>query len=132
MSDANTLVSPIPNAEGREIGGVRIDVVRAGASRVKRMIYPSGFRWSTHMKPLVGTDLCMHAHVGFLAQGHIRIEYPDGCVREFTAPQVLVIEPGHEGSVVGQQAAVVIEFDFERETTTRLGMPEAHTHPTST
>ncbi len=62
------LLAPIPGADRREIGGVQLEVVRAGASRVKRMIYPVGFRWSTNMKPIVGTDLCAHAHVGFLAK----------------------------------------------------------------
>jgi hypothetical protein len=128
MNDMNTLVSPIPNSEGREVGGVRIDVVKAGASRVKRMMYPPGFRWSTNMKPIVGTEWCMHAHVGFLAQGQIHVQYPDGCTLEFSAPQVVVIEPGHDGWVVGQKAAVVIEFDFEGETASRLGMPSSHTH----
>ena len=128
MSDGGRLTSPIPNSVGREVGGVRIDVVNAGASRVKRMIYPPGFRWSTHMKPTVGTELCMHAHVGFLAQGRIHVEYGDGCTLEFSAPQVLVVEPGHDGWVVGPEAAIVIEFDFEGETASRLGMPQAHTH----
>ena len=128
MNNADALLAPIPNSEGREIGGVRIDVVKAGASRVKRMIYPRGFRWSAHMKEIVGTEWCMHAHVGFLAQGRIHIEYPDGCTQEFVAPQVLVVEPGHDGWVVGDQPAVVIEFDFERETTSRLGMPDFHSH----
>ena len=132
MSDANTLVAPIPNSDGREVGGVRIDVVKAGASRVKRMIYPPGFRWSKDMKATVGTELCMHAHVGFLAQGQIHVEYADGCVLEFAAPQVVAIEPGHDGWVVGQEPAVMIEFDFERETTTRLGMPSRHAHGAST
>ena len=40
----------------REIGGVRLEVGRAGGARVKRMVYPAGFRWSVHMKPIVGTD----------------------------------------------------------------------------
>jgi hypothetical protein len=79
MSNAGALLSPIPNSEGWEIAGVRIDVVKAGASRVKRMIYPTGFRWSAHMTEIVGTDWCMHAHVGFLAQDQIHIEYRDGC-----------------------------------------------------
>jgi hypothetical protein len=128
MSDTDTLVSPIPNADEREVGGVRIDVVKAGASRVKRMIYPSGFQWSKHMKPIVGTEFCMHAHVGFLAQGQIHIQYPDGCARVFSAPEVIVVEPGHDGWVVGEKPAVVIEFDFEGDTTSRLGLPAAHTH----
>src|SRR5215470_7882417 len=73
------LLAEIEGAERRDIGHVRLDALRAGAGRVKRMIYPAGFRWSVDMKPIVGTDLCMHAHVGFLAMGEIHVEYGDGC-----------------------------------------------------
>ena len=122
------LVAPLKGAERRSLGHVQLDVVRAGAARVKRLIYPAGFGWSTDMKPVTGTDLCMHAHVGFLARGRIHIEYADGCRQDFRAPQVVAIEPGHDGWVVGDEPAVLIEFDFERETVSRLGMPEAHRH----
>ena len=105
-----------------------MEVARAGGARVKRMVYPPGWRWSTHMKSLVGTDLCMHAHVGFLVRGDVHIRYADGCTREFSAPQVLAIEPGHDGWVMGDEPAVVIEFDFEGETAQRLGMPQTHGH----
>jgi hypothetical protein len=126
MSDA--LFAPLAGSETREIGGVKIDAVRAGCSRVKRVIYQPGFRWSTHMKPIVGTDYCMHAHVGFLASGQIHIQYADGCTLEFAAPQVVAIEPGHDGWVVGNEPAVLIEFDFERDTVSRCGMAPAHRH----
>jgi len=115
-------------AERREIGGVRLDIARAGAGRVKRVVYPPGFRWSAQMKPIVGGDLCMHAHVGFLARGQVHIQYADGCVQEFTAPQVVAIEPGHDAWVVGEEPAILIEFDFEGETASRMGMPELHCH----
>jgi hypothetical protein len=121
-------LAPVRGADRREVGGVQLEIGRAGAGRVKRLVYPAGFRWSTHMKPIVGTELCMHAHVGFLAQGQIHIQYADGCVVEFKAPQVVAIEPGHDGWVVGRAPAVLIEFDFERETVRILGMPEAHRH----
>jgi len=107
---------------------VLLEVGRAGAARVKRMVYPAGFRWSVDMKPVVGTELCMHAHVGFLVHGEIHIEYPDGCVIEHRAPQIIAIEPGHDGWVVGKEPVVMIEFDFERETASRLGMPDSHRH----
>jgi len=122
------LVAAVRGAERREIGGVRLEVGRAGAGRVKRMVYPAGFRWSVDMKPIVGTDLCMHAHVGFLARGEIHIEYADGCVVEHKAPQIVAIEPGHDGWVVGKEPVVLIEFDFEGDTIRRLGMPDAHRH----
>src|SRR5215471_19686616 len=86
------LLAPVKGAERRNIGHVQLDVGRAGEARVKRMIYPPGFRWSIDMKPAVGTGLCMHAHVGFLARGEIHIEYADGCVVEHKAPQIVAIE----------------------------------------
>ena len=125
---AHPRVVDVKGAERREVGRVRLEVGRAGAARVKRMIYPAGFRWSVDMKPIVGTDLCMHAHVGFLARGEIHIEYADGCMVEHKAPQIVAIEPGHDGWVVGNEPVVLIEFDFESDTIRRLGMPDAHRH----
>mgnify|MGYP006284172695 CR=1 FL=1 len=127
MSD-DSLLAPIPDAAHHEVGGVQIDIVRAGAGRVRRVIYPTGFRWSTHMKPIIGGDSCQHAHVGFIVRGRIHIEYGDGCVHEFAAPQAFVIEPGHLGWVVGDESAVLIEFDFEGKTVETFGLAGAHTH----
>lgn len=128
MSTTDPLVAPLDGSDRRELPGAIIEVQRAGDARVKRVIYSPGFRWSTHIKPAVGTDLCMHAHVGFLARGEIHIEYPDGCTLSLKAPRVISIEPGHDGWVVGDEPAVLIEFDFERDTVARLGMAPMHRH----
>jgi hypothetical protein len=122
-------IEPVRGATRSDVGGVRLEIGRAGEARVKRVVYPPGFRWSVDMKPEVGTDLCMHGHVGFLASGAIRIEYPDGCALELVAPQVVAIEPGHDGAVIGDAPAVLIELDFEGATVERLGLPAAHRHP---
>ncbi len=128
MNPNDALLAPMKDVEHREFGGVQLDITRVGTARVKRTIYPQGFRWSTNIKPLVGTDFCMHAHVGFLARGQIHMEFADGCIVEFKAPQVVAIEPGHDGWVVGDEPAVLIEFDFEGDTARSIGMPESHTH----
>jgi hypothetical protein len=70
----------------------------------------------------------MHAHVGFLLQGEVHVRYADGCTLEFKAPQAVAIEPGHDGWVVGNQPAVLIEVDFEGNTAERFGMPDSHRH----
>ena len=124
----DVLLATVRGATHRYVGHVRLDVGRAGVARVKRMIYPPGFHWAKDMKPVTGTDLCMHAHVGFLARGEIHIEYADGCVVEHKAPQIVAIEPGHDGWVVGKEPVVMIEFDFEGDTLGRLGMPASHQH----
>ena len=124
----NPLFAPVKGATRRDVGHVQLEVGRAGAARVKRMIYPPGFHWAKDMRPVVGTDLCMHAHVGFLAHGEIHIEYADGCIVEYKAPQIIAIDPGHDGWVVGKEPVVLIEFDFEGDTVSKLGMPLTHRH----
>ncbi len=124
----DSVLAPIVGADHRQVGGVKIDIVRAGNGRIKRLVYPSGFRWSTHMKQTVGTEVCMHAHVGMLARGRVRGEFADGCSFDYVAPCVVVLEPGHDAWVVGDEPAVLIQFDAEEETARHFGLAEEHRH----
>ena len=47
---------------------------------------------------------------------------------QFKAPQAVAIEPGHDGWVVGDEPAVLIEVDFEGQTASRFGMADMHSH----
>ena len=122
------LTAPVRNAEHREVAGVKIDLAAAGNGRIKRVIYPVGFRWSRDMKPISGTDRCQFAHVGFLLKGQVHVEYADGCTDEFAAPQAVTILPGHDAWVVGDEPAILVEFDFQGETAQRFGLASAHRH----
>ena len=124
----NPLLAPVEADEHREIGGVQVDVARTGACRVKRLIYPPGFHWAKDLSALMGSKYCMHAHVGFMAHGQINVRFADGCVVEYKAPMFVQVEPEHEGWVVGDEPAVLIEFDFEGDTLNRLGVPHVHSH----
>ena len=112
----------------REAGGVVMESGRAGDARISRVEYPVGYRWSTHLKPLVGGRLCMHAHVGYMVSGRMAIEYADGCQEEFAAPTTVVVLPEHDAWVVGDEPAVFVQVDFEGDTARRFGLPERHEH----
>jgi hypothetical protein len=129
MRSTNPLLAPVHGAQHHEVAGVRIDIAPAGAGRIKRVIYPAGFRWSRDMRAVSRTERCMFAHVGFLLQGQVHVEYPDGCMQEFRAPQVITIEPGHDAWVVGDEDAVLVEFDFKGDTAVRFGLAGSHVHP---
>jgi hypothetical protein len=122
------LEAAIEGATKTTVGGVAVDEVRAGRARVKRVVYPPGWRWSTDMAPVTGTERCQHAHVGFVAQGSLAVEYADGCVVEFHAPAAVVVEPGHDGWVIGDEHAVLIQVDCDTETVERLGLAGEHRH----
>jgi hypothetical protein len=122
------LFAPIEAAEHHEVGGLSVDVVRVGNGRLKRVVYPPGWRWATHMQPVTGTERCMHTHVGFLASGRLAGVYEDGCEYEVIAPAFAVVEAGHDGWVVGDEPAVWIQWDSEEGTARRFGLPERHGH----
>jgi hypothetical protein len=128
MSDDGALTGPMSGAEHHAFGPVQVDTVRVGIGRIKRLVYPPGLRWSVDLRPIVGTELCEHAHVGFLAQGRIEGVYPDGCTFAYVAPQAVSIDPGHDAWVAGDEAAVLVQFDFEGRTTEMLGLPARHAH----
>jgi len=121
-------LGPIAGAEHHKVGGLEVDVARVGSGRMKRLVYPPGYRWSTHMKPVVRTDFCMHTHVGYLAQGHLKGVYEDGCEFDVEAPAFTVVEAGHDAWVVGDEPAVFIQYDFEEGTARRFGVRERHGH----
>jgi hypothetical protein len=128
MSDTDPLLADIEGAERTEFAGVVIDTGRAGDARVRRIVYRPGFRWSVDIRPLVGGDVCEHVHAGFLARGRIQGRYDDGCEFDFVAPAVVAIDAGHDAWVEGDESAVLIEVDFERDTVPRLGLPPRHAH----
>ena len=117
------LIAPIEGAESREVAGVLVDRVPVGNARVKRAVYPPGFRWSERMQPHVGTDRCMHAHLGFLARGAIAGEYEDGCTFRHEAPwgsyrlaaRAMEAAPGVAPQTTEQPA-----FEFERDQAARF------------
>ena len=59
MTAHDALLAPIKGADSRQVGGVQLDILPAGDARVKRTIYPAGFRWATDMKPVSGTRLAL-------------------------------------------------------------------------
>jgi hypothetical protein len=122
------LLDAIEGADHFEVGGLDVTVFRVGSGRMKRLVYPVGYRWSTHMKPVVKTDFCLHTHVGFLAQGRLAGVYEDGCEWELRAPAFAAIEAGHDAWVVDDEPAVFIQFDFEEGTARRFGLPDGHAH----
>jgi hypothetical protein len=131
VNTTDPLLAPMTADLHRDVGGVQVDIGQTGNVRVKRMIYPPGFNWASDLRSVVGTEFCMHSHVGFMAHGQINVRFADGCVVEYKAPQFVAVEPGHEGWVVGDEPAVLIEFDFESDTVERLGVPRVHSHSES-
>jgi quercetin dioxygenase-like cupin family protein len=89
----------------------RFDVVRLGGLAIGRAEYEPGWRWSTHVGPLAGTELCEVEHVGMVISGRAVAAMSDGTVIELAAGSLFYIPPvPHDSWVVGDEPYVSLHF----------------------
>ena len=72
--------------------------------------FDTGWRWSTHLKPLVGTATCELRHVGYAVSGTIHVVVDDGQTIDIGPDSVFEIPPGHDKWVVGDEPWVTVEW----------------------
>lgn len=88
----------------------RVDVVKIGGSDIGRLTLEPGWRWSDHVKPMAGTELCEAPHFQFHAAGVLGIRMADGSELEAHAGDVTALPHGHDAWVVGDDPVVVIDW----------------------
>ncbi len=85
-------------------------VVTLGEVHVARLVHEPGWRWSEHVKPVVGTRSCEHHHQGVVLTGEFEFLTDDGLSRRIRAGEAYDVPPRHDGMVVGSEPAIAIEF----------------------
>jgi hypothetical protein len=96
--------------EVREFPSGRAEILKVGDGEVGRLIFEPGWRWSTHLKPIVGTESCEAPHFQYHLSGRLGIRMDDGS--EFVAEpgDVTSLPSGHDAWVVGDEPAVVVDW----------------------
>jgi hypothetical protein len=107
--------------ESRAPEKTSISVVHLGDTTVARFELQPGWTWSDCIKPLVGTDSCQAAHLGYVLSGGIHIASTDGTEADFSAGDAYRLEPGHDAWVVGDEPFVALEFESKTAQTYAKG-----------
>lgn len=89
-------------------GEVRL--VTVGGPTVGRFTFEPGWRWSTSVKLIVGTDRCENHHVGYALSGRMHVVDTAGIGTEIGAGEAYDIAPGHDAWIVGNDTFVGLEF----------------------
>jgi len=99
-----------------EIAGEKKDVpfatqftVDMPSGSVTKGIFQPGWKWSTHIKPMIGGELCQEPHFGVVIEGSLTI-LQDGVETICNAGDVVHATPGHDAWVNGNQTVVLYEF----------------------
>jgi class 3 adenylate cyclase len=84
-------------------------MVRLGPLAIGRATLEPGWRWSSDVKPIVGTEWCQSRHLHVLLAGTFGVEMEDGERAEFAAGDVFEIPPGHDAWVVGDDPVTILD-----------------------
>jgi class 3 adenylate cyclase len=87
-----------------------VDLVKVGSLTIGREVLEPGWRWSTHVKPIVATEWCEFHHVSFMLSGRVRVVTRDGESRDVGPGQIYDVPPGHDAWVVGDEPAISVDF----------------------
>ena len=87
-----------------------VDLVDIGGSQIGRLTLQPGWRWSDHVKPIAGTDLCEAPHFQYHVQGTLRVQMADGTEIDAHAGDVTALPHGHDAWVVGDEPVVIVDW----------------------
>lgn len=96
--------------EIREFPKGRLELVTIGGATIGRAIFEPGWRWATSVQPIAKTKSCEAPHFQYHVSGVLRARMDDGTELEFRPGDVSLLPSGHDGWVVGDEPAVVVDF----------------------
>jgi hypothetical protein len=96
--------------ETREFDRGQGEIIQIGGGEVGRYTVQPGWRWSEHVKPAAGTELCEAPHFQYHVSGTLRIRMADGEEFDVGPGEVSMLPPGHDAWVVGDEPVVVIDW----------------------
>ena len=88
----------------------RVDLVNIGGGTVGRITVEPGWRWSTHVKPIAGTQWCEAPHFQYILAGTMHIVTSDGAEFDVRRGDVSVLAPGHDAWVVGNEPVIAVDW----------------------
>ena len=96
--------------EVREFPKGRVELVRVGGATIGRAVFEPGWRWSTSVQPIAKTKSCEAPHLQYHVSGVLVVRMDDGNEFECRPGEVSLLPSGHDAWVVGDEPAVVVDF----------------------
>ena len=97
-----------------------ISLVNLTGFTVGRADLRPGWRWSTDVKPLAGTDSCQAAHSSYVVSGRLHVAMTGGGELELGPGDAHLVGPGHDAWFIGDEPCVLIDVAPARQAGTRM------------
>jgi quercetin dioxygenase-like cupin family protein len=119
-SEAAELKSFARPDEVRKFAKGRLELIKIGGATIGRAVFEPGWRWASSIQPIAHTKSCEAPHFQYHVAGVLRVKMDDGSEFDCKPGDVSLLPSGHDAWVVGEEPAIVVDFqgmvDYARET----------------
>ncbi len=88
----------------------QMQIVNVAGATIGRAVFQPGWKWSNDVKPIAKTDSCQAAHTGYVISGRMHVVMDDGTEGEAGPGDAVVIAPGHDAWILGDEPCVMIDW----------------------
>ena len=96
--------------ETRDFPKGKAEILNIGGGAVGKITLQPGWRWSAHVKPIAGTELCEAPHFQYQVSGRMHVVMADGAELELGPGDVSALPSGHDAWVVGNEPVVLVDW----------------------
>ena len=96
--------------ELREFPSGHADILNTDVGTIGRLVLEPGWRWSTSLKDVAGTEWCEAPHFQYHVSGTLHIQMADGTEFEAMPGNLTYLPAGHDAWVVGDEPVVVVDW----------------------
>ena len=88
----------------------KVELVNLDNVTIGRAVLEPGWSWEKCVKPLVKTNSCEQPHTQYMISGRMKVVMDDGIEEEFGPGDAVIVPPGHNAWVVGNEPVVAVDF----------------------
>lgn len=96
--------------EVRKFPKGRLELIKIGGATVGRATFDPGWKWSESLQPIAKTKSCEAPHFQYHISGVLKVRMDDGTEFLCRPGDVSLLPSGHDAWVVGNEPAVVVDF----------------------
>lgn len=107
VAESKTFAQP---DEIREFDYGHAELLHMAGGSIGRLVLHPGWRWSSHVKPIAGTDWCEAPHFQYQVSGTMHVLMDDGSEFDGHAGGVMSLPQGHDAWVLGDEDVVLVDW----------------------
>ena len=88
----------------------KFELTKIGDASIGKMYLEPGWSWEKCVKPIAKTNSCQAPHTQYMVSGRMKVVMDDGTEDEFGPGDAMVIPPGHNAWVIGNEPVIAVDF----------------------